>query len=150
MKIIKKMKYLLLLSLLFSAHSFAEYDEALAKSVGADDYGMKPYVMVILVTGDKVVEDKTKRNEAFAGHFANMSQLAEEKKLVVAGPLGDAEPKRGVFIFNTDNLESAESWVKTDPAVEAGLLSYELYKMYSSAALMLVNEQHKKLQKKPI
>ncbi|MDT0628128.1 YciI family protein [Alteromonas sp. W364] len=144
---LKKIYYVLMLGLCMSVNSYAEYDEELAASVGADDYGMKSYVMVLLVTGDKTVEDKAERDKAFAGHFANMSQLAEEKKLVVAGPFVEARPKRGLFIFNTDSLETAEAWVKTDPAVKAGIFNYELYKIYSSAALMLVNEQHKKLQK---
>jgi uncharacterized protein YciI len=146
--ILKKIHYILVLGLCMSVNTYAEYDKDLAASVGADDYGMKSYVMVLLVTGDKTIEDKAERDKAFAGHFANMGQLAEEQKLVVAGPFVEARPKRGLFIFNTDSLETAESWVKTDPAVKAGIFNYELYKIYSSAALMLVNEQHKKLQKK--
>ena len=31
------------------------YDEALAKKLGADDYGMKKYVLVILKTGENMV-----------------------------------------------------------------------------------------------
>jgi hypothetical protein len=43
---------------------------------------------------------------------------------------------------------AAEAIVKTDPAVAAGIFDYDLSLLYSSAALMLVNENHKKLQKK--
>lgn len=144
-----KTKHLIitLISLLFVSTVSAEYDDALAKSLGADDYGMKSYVMVILTTGDKVIENKTLLNKAFAGHFENMGKLAEKKLLVVAGPFSEAKPKRGLFILNVEDLAEAEELVKTDPAVQAGVFNYELYKLYSSAALMLVNENHKKIQK---
>jgi uncharacterized protein YciI len=125
-----------------------EYDAGLAAELGADDYGMKAYVMVILSTGDTEIEDKAERDQVFAGHFSNMSKLAEEQKLVVAGPFSNAQPKRGLFILNVDNIEAAEAIVKTDPAVAAGIFNYDLSLLYSSAALMLVNENHKKLQKK--
>jgi uncharacterized protein YciI len=126
----------------------AEYDAELAAKVGADDYGMKPYVMVILKTGTAEITNKEVRDKLFAGHFANMSKLAQEQKLVVAGPFSDAAPKRGLFILNVDNIEAAQALVKTDPAVVAGIFDYELSLLYSSAALMLVNDNHKKLQKK--
>ena len=77
-----------------------------------------------------------------------MRKMANEKKLVLAGPYVDAAPKRGLFVFNTTELEEAENWVKSDPAVKAGIFKYEMSKIYSSAALMLINENHKKLAKK--
>ena len=52
-----------------------------------------------------------------------------------------------VFIFNVATIEEAEQLVKTDPAVEAGVLDYELVKLYSSAALMKINEIHHSIQK---
>ena len=124
------------------------YDDELAKEVGADEYGMKSYVLVILTTGDNTITNKQERDKAFAGHFSNMSKLAEEKKLVVAGPFVDAKPKRGLFVFNVTTLEEAEKLVNSDPAVKAGIFNYELYKVYSSAALMLVNDNHLMIQKK--
>ena len=133
----------------FSAYSQSdEYDSELAAAVGADDYGMKPYVMVILKTGTAEITDKAERDKVFEGHFSNMKKLAEAQKLLVAGPFSDSAPKRGLFILNVNNIEAAEEIVKTDPAVAAGVFDYELSLLYSSAALMLVNENHKKLQKK--
>jgi len=131
-----------------SADDMPQYNKELAEKHGADDYGMKSYVMVILTTGEADTTNKEFVNKAFAGHFSNMKKLAEEKRLVLAGPFVEARPKRGLFIFNVVSLEEAEEIVKTDPAVEAGLLNYELYKLYSSAALMMVNENHLQLQKK--
>lgn len=125
------------------------YDEKLATELGADDYGMKSYVMVVLNTGpnDAVVTDKKEREELFAGHFSNMDRLAEEGKLVFAGPFIDGKPKRGLYIFAVKSIEEAEALVKTDPTVQAGIFKYEMTKLYGSAALMQVTETHKKIKK---
>ena len=56
----------------------AEYDAALAERLGADQHGMRPYVLVILKTGSTRVPDGPERDAMFAGHFANMERLAEE------------------------------------------------------------------------
>lgn len=128
----------------------SEYDEALAISLGADDYGMKSYVMVILNTGPVTVEDEQKRNEVFRGHFANMKKMAQNQQLVIAGPFSNSAPKRGLFILNTDDVALAEKWVKSDPAVKAGVFSYELSNWYGSAALMQINSIHTRIQKNSI
>tara|TARA_R110002153_G_scaffold190217_3_gene342995 strand:+ start:17865 stop:18353 length:489 start_codon:yes stop_codon:yes gene_type:complete len=124
------------------------YNAALAKKLGADAYGMKPYVLVILKTGlnDKKITDEKERSKLFRGHFANMSRLTKESKLVLAGPLMEDKPKRGLLIFNVKTIEEAETLVKTDPAVKAGVFDYEMTKYYGSAALMQIAEIHNSLQ----
>ncbi|NVJ65690.1 MAG: hypothetical protein HWE16_04320 [Gammaproteobacteria bacterium] len=130
----------------------ATFNEELAKELGADDYGMKSYVLVILKTGpeDANITDKEKRAELFKGHFANMGRLAEEGKLVLAGPLSGHKPRRGLFILNVKTLQEAEALVKTDPTVAAGVFTYDLTQYYGSAALQQINQLHKKIQKKNI
>src|SRR5690349_21562690 len=79
------------------------YDPELAKRLGADKIGMRNYVLVILKTGPAVVAPGKERDEIFKGHFANIHRLAEEGKLVVAGPFGDQGGDwRGMFVFNVD------------------------------------------------
>ncbi len=149
----------LLLATFFPTHSLAQdedeptvrsYDEALAAELGADEYGMKSYVFVLLKTGKTKIEDPDKSKEVFAGHFANMSRLSKEGKLVLAGPFEDGGPKRGLFILNVATIEEAEELVKTDPGVIAGVFDYELTKLYCSAALMKISEIHATVQKKKI
>ena len=53
------------------------YDFALAQKLGADENGMRSYVMVILKTGPANITDPERRRELFAGHFSNMGVLAE-------------------------------------------------------------------------
>jgi len=124
------------------------YNAELAKKLGADAYGMKSYVLVILKTGpnDKNITDEKERSELFKGHFANMNRLAKESKLVLAGPLMEDKPKRGLLIFNVKTIEEAEALVNTDPAVKAGVFDYDMTKYYGTAALMQISEIHETLQ----
>jgi len=129
--------------------SAVTYDAALADKLGADDYGMRSYVFVTLKTGpnDALITDEAKRAELFKGHFANMSRLAEDGKLVLGGPFVDAAPKRGLFIFNVPTIEDAKALTQTDPAFAAGIFTADYDKYYGSAALMQINDVHKTLQK---
>lgn len=125
------------------------YDAELAKKLGADERGMKMYVLCILKTGPKDSEITGKeREDIFAGHFANIQRLADEGKLAVAGPFEKNDKSyRGLYIFNVPTLEDAEKLVVLDPAVKAGVFVPDLTLWYGSAAMMVVSETHKKLQK---
>lgn len=125
------------------------FDPELAKRLGADERGMKSYVLCILKTGPKDAEIKgDARKEIFAGHFANIGRLADEGKLAVAGPFGKNDKAyRGLYIFNVATIEEAEKLVQLDPAVKAGIFVPDLTSWYGSAAMMVVNETHQRLQK---
>lgn len=127
-----------------------KYDAELAKKVGADDYGMRSYVLAILKTGpnDGKVTGEA-RSELFKGHFANMGRLAGEGKLALAGPFSDPNKKfRGLFILAVKTVEEARALAETDPTVKAGVLVVEYIPWSGSAALMLTNENHDKVGKK--
>lgn len=125
-----------------------QYDAELAKSLGGDDNGMRSYVLVILKTGPKKMAAGAERTKMFQGHFANIQRLANEKKLVLAGPLDGVEGRRGIFVFATPDIEQAKSYVATDPVIVNGEMVAEYHKFYGSAGLMMVNEIHNKIQKK--
>jgi uncharacterized protein YciI len=125
------------------------FDPELARKLGADERGMKTYVLCILKTGpnDAKVLGK-EREDVFAGHFANIGRLAKEGKLVVAGPFGKNDRSwRGLYIFNVPTVEEAGKLVILDPAVKAGVFVYELTPWYGSAAMMVVPETHKRIEK---
>lgn len=125
-----------------------KYDAALASQVGADDYGMRNYILVVLKTGPNKMPAGKERDEMFKGHFANMNRLAAEGKLALAGPFDGVDGWRGLFIFAVGEIEEARKLVATDPVVASGEMVPEFHKYYGSAALMLVNEAHDKVQKK--
>jgi len=107
---------------------------------------MRNYVLVILKTGPTVVAPGKERDDIFKGHFANIHRLADEGKLVVAGPFDDQGGDwRGMFIFNVDNVEDAKKLVATDPVIKSGIMVAEYHKLYCSAALMEINGIHGKI-----
>lgn len=126
----------------------ASFDAELAKQLGADERGMKPYVLVILKTGPNKVPAGAERDAMFKGHFANMGRLAAEKKLALAGPLDGVDGWRGLFVLAVADIEEAKALVATDPVVMQGEMVAEYHKYYGSAALMMVNDIHKKVAKK--
>jgi uncharacterized protein YciI len=124
------------------------YNKALADSLGADERGMKQYVLAILKTGTNTTTDKEELNKYFRGHMDNIGRLAKEGKLVVAGPLGKNDKTyRGIFILNVKTIEEAQKLVETDPAVKAKIFDVELYPWYGSAALPVYIETHNKISK---
>ena len=123
------------------------FDQARATKTGADEYGMKRYVMAFLKRGPNRDRPKAEADELQRLHMANIGRLAEEGKLVLAGPfLGDGD-LRGIYIFDVETLEQAKQLTATDPAIKAGSLIMELVPWYGSAALMEVNGIHNTLAK---
>ena len=144
---------LTLLLLVFGNYSNAQtetkYNKALADSLGADEYGMKMYVFVILKTGENKTTDKIIRDSLFKGHMNNMGRLAEAGKLVVAGPFEKNNKEyRGLFILNVKTIEEATVLLQTDPAIKAKIFDTELYQWYGSAALPLHVKYHESLKQK--
>jgi uncharacterized protein YciI len=154
------MKAILLLA--FSAFVFIsshaqsnnpKYDKELADSLGANENGMKSYVLVILKTGpeDKNITDKAIRDSLFRGHFSNMGVMAKAGKLVVAGPIGKNDKTyRGIFILNVATIEEARELTQTDPSVKAGIFDVELFPWFGSAALPMYLYYTDKVEKKPM
>lgn len=127
----------------------ATFDADLARRTGANENGMRSYVFVLLKTGPNKMPAGAERDEMFKGHFANMKRLAGEGKLVMAGPFDGVDGWRGLFIFATPDIEEAKKLVATDPVIVKGEMIAEYHKHYGSAALMLVNELHDKVARKP-
>lgn len=126
------------------------FDPALAARLGADERGMRNYVLVILKTGPTPVPKGDERTAMFKGHFANIQRLADAGKLAAAGPFDGADGWRGMFIFAVETVDEAKALTATDPVIQNGEMVAEYHKLYSSAALMLINETHAKLVKQPM
>ena len=123
------------------------YDAALAAKLGADERGMKMYVMCFLKTGPLKVDDAKKRSELMAGHFGMINRLAAEGKLVLAGPFSEGGEFRGIYVFDVKTVEEAQKLTETDPSIKEGYFKVEFIKWYGSAAVMEVNGTHSKITK---
>ncbi|MEZ5042961.1 MAG: YciI family protein [Saprospiraceae bacterium] len=126
------------------------FDAELAEALGADDYGMRQYVMAFLKAGPNRSQDSLEAAALQRAHLDNIGRLAEAGKLSLAGPFLDDGDIRGIYIFNVTTIEEAKALTETDPAIKAGRLVMELHPWYGSAALMKVNEIHKRLGKEEI
>jgi hypothetical protein len=125
-----------------------DYDAQLARTLGADDYGMRHYVLVLLRTGPHPMPEGAARDAMFKGHMANIQRLARVHKLVLAGPLDGKDGLRGMFVFAVPDIDEAKKLVATDPTIAQGEMVAEYHAYYGSAALMLVEEMHDKVAKK--
>src|SRR5262245_34071025 len=75
------------------------------------------YSFVFLHKKTHAVElPKEELDKIMDGHLANIERLANEGKLLVAGPF---EGGGGIFILNTTSPEEAKSWLDTDPGIKA-------------------------------
>jgi uncharacterized protein YciI len=124
------------------------YDAVLAEKLGADAYGMKSYLLVMLKTGPVVSTDDAFVARCFRGHLDNINRLEKEGRLVVAGPLAKNDQQyRGIFILDVATTEEAAALLETDPALREGLLAADLYSWYGSAALPLYLEEANRIWK---
>ncbi|MDF2850335.1 MAG: hypothetical protein K0S31_1020 [Sphingobacterium multivorum] len=126
------------------------YDQELAKKLGADDYGMKSYIFVLLKTGENKTTDKQFINECFKGHMENINRLVKNGQLIVAGPFGKNDDNlRGLFILNNmASTDAPKHILENDPAIKNGLLEASFYPWYGSVALAEYLSQVDKIWKK--
>jgi len=127
-----------------------KYDSVLAKKLGADDYGMKGYVMVILNAGPAKVTDRDKWNKTMAAHMKLMDTWTNEGKIMFAGPFMQENDMQEVFILQVKSVDEAKSLTDTDPAVAAGIFTVECHLWYGPAALQEITPLNKALQKKKL
>jgi len=124
------------------------YDSLLARKLGADDKGIKTYVLGILKTGSNDIQDKNVRDILFKGHIAFIERLIKSGDIVTAGPLGKNENSyRGLFILNVSSIEEANSLLQADPSIKENLFAADLYTWSTSAALPMYFQFHDKIEK---
>jgi uncharacterized protein YciI len=103
------------------------------------------YTLVWIRTGPKsgTLSDEENR-ELFAGHFANMERLAQERKLLLAGPFGkqrSASDLRGLFVLDTTDGDEARAWASTDPTAQAGVFVLEYQELATDMPLAAMLEE---------
>lgn len=123
------------------------YDSLLAAELGADNYGMRQYILAILKSTDKNDLDSVQLVQLQQGHMANIRRMGATGDLVLAGPFIGQREYRGVYIFDVATVEEAIALTQTDPAVQAGVLKFEMYPWYASAALKKVRSIGQTLKK---
>lgn len=93
---------------------------------------IRKYWFVMLIKGPNRNQDSATAAKIQKGHMDNMDRLYNEGKLKVAGPFGDGKDWQGIFIFDCTTKEEVETLLKTDPAIAAGRLIYDLRPWYTA------------------
>ena len=109
---------------------------AAAPNIGPHGYEMTTYYVALLYRGPNWSADDTpERQKIMQGHLANIGRLADEGKLILAGPFRDGTDLSGMFVFQVASLEEAKALCDTDPAVQAGRLRVELHPWFSAKGI---------------
>lgn len=91
----------------------------------------KQYTFVFLNSRkDKPELPKEELDKLMEGHMANMGRLAAEGKLIAAGPFDGGG---GIFVLNTTSIDEANSWLSTDPGIQANRWRVEVLPYTGSA-----------------
>ncbi|MEN8125395.1 MAG: YciI family protein [Bacteroidota bacterium] len=133
-----------------TAQDNKEFNAKLAKELKADDYGMKKYVIAFLKKGSNRSQDSITKAKLQRAHLDNITKMADEGILVLAGPFLDEGELRGIYIFNVETVEEAKKLTESDPLIQSGGLIMELHPWYGSAATQEIGKIHKTIQKKEI
>lgn len=100
------------------------------------------YTLLFLVaTGDTTPRTKEEGAALMQGHMAQLTRLADEDKLLIAGPFGHPmrdDTLRGLCIFATESYDGARAWMAEDPTLKANVMRAEGGAFWSRAPLARV------------
>jgi len=106
---------------------------AFSQQENKTDNKIRQYWFVMLTAGSNRDQDSITAARIQKDHLANINRLYNEGKLKLAGPFGDEGKWIGLFIFDCETKEEVEKLIKTDPAVAAGRLNYEIHPWWTAA-----------------
>ena len=128
------MKKLLIILLLFSGMlaQAQKEDREMTYKEGDVEFHMKMFYMLIFIRGDQLEEFSEKQlfdmqNE----HLAHINEMAEAGAVLMAGPFGGDGEKRGILIFDVDTEAEVVEWMKGDPFIQNGRLTYEIHSWWT-------------------
>lgn len=132
------MRYFFLFLILISQTNFSSaQDREFEMKEGDTTYIMKKYFFCIYLRGPEQNQDSATLAQLQVGHLDHINKMTAEKVICIAGPMGDKGEKRGILIFDVATLEEAEVWVKKDPMVIAGRLTYEIHPWWAAKGSVL-------------
>jgi len=109
--------------------AIGKYDVSKDTSVYTGE--MKRYWLVFLKKGPNRNHDSVSAAKIQETHIANINRLANEGKIIMAGPIGTDGDLRGIFIMDCTDSSEVEKFVNTDTAVITGRLRMEYYPWWS-------------------
>lgn len=93
---------------------------------------LQQYYIVFLRSGNNRSQDSVTAAVLQQQHMAHLNRMATDGYLSLAGPLADDGDIRGIAVYNTPNMEMADSLARLDPMVKAGRLEIEIHPWWAA------------------
>ena len=104
---------------------------------GDTTYTMKQYIFCMLKKGPNRGQDENEVKKIQDGHMNHLNKMADENKLIIAGPMGDDGELRGILIFDVKSVEEAQLLASKDPAIVSGRLVMEIHPWWAAKGSIL-------------
>lgn len=132
----KKVTFAFLL-LTFALATLAQEQREFSYTEGDTTYTMKRYVFMMLDSGDAKSKDSTEAAKFQELHMAHLNKLAQDGKLIVAGPFEGGGDHRGLLIFDVETVEEALKLEGEDPSVKSGRLKMNAFYWWGAKGTIL-------------
>ncbi|MDC6388011.1 hypothetical protein PP182_04930 [Maribacter sp. PR1] len=98
---------------------------------------MQQYFIAFLKSGANRSQSIQEADSLQSLHLAHLQKMYELGYADISGPFGDNGEIRGITIYNTPNLEMADSLANNDPMVKAGRLVIEIHPWWAAKGYSL-------------
>ena len=124
--------------LIFASLSLFSYSQReFSYTEGDTTYTMKRYVFMMLNSGVTKSKDSTEAAHYQKLHLEHLNSLAEDGKLIVAGPFEGGGDHRGLLIFDVETVEEALELEGKDPSVQTGRLKMEAFYWWGAKGTLI-------------
>lgn len=94
--------------------------------------------MYYMICSEDVADSLPQRLATREKHLARLTQLKDQGRLLIAGPLpaidaenpGEAGFTGSLVVAEFDSLEAAQAWAEQDPYIEAGVYARSVVKPF--------------------
>jgi hypothetical protein len=119
-----KSRIALILGLVVSNLLYAQHE---SKPNTVNGIPLRDYFFVMLTDGPNNKPDSATESKLISGHISNLFRLKKMGKLILSGAFTDQGKWFGLFFFDCKTVDEVEGYLKTDPAIAAGRLNYEIH-----------------------
>ncbi|MFD0965182.1 YciI family protein [Pseudofulvibacter geojedonensis] len=98
---------------------------------------MQQYFIAFLKKGPNRSQSKEEASQLQKEHLAHLGKMYELGYADISGPFGDDGDIRGITIYNTPTLKTADSLANADPMVKAGRLVIEIHPWWAAKGFPL-------------
>jgi uncharacterized protein YciI len=123
--------------LTFAFIASAQDQREFSYTEGDTTFTMKRYVFMMLDSGTVKSKDSTETAKYQELHMAHLNKLAEDGKLVVAGPFEGGGEHRGLLIFDVETIDDALKLEGEDPSVKSGRLKMNAFYWWGAKGTVL-------------